>query len=121
MGEPFNRQLQSRVIINKRGHNGNLGKDHLIQLESARAGFPKEEAPRYIRGMSRSQPGEEWSSSKSGSKRRGKKQQGCQGCPVWQDDGEPCMAACDRGGAGKVGRGQLGGPRGVLPRRQALP
>lgn len=93
MGDPFNRQLQSRVIINKRGHNGNLGKDRLIQLKSARAGFPKEVAPRSIRGMSQSQPDGEWPSSKSGSKRRGKKQQGSvkavqsgkrTGSPAWR-------------------------------------
>lgn len=44
-GHKVNWWLQFCVIINKRRHNGNLGKDYLIQPGLAREGFPKEVAP----------------------------------------------------------------------------
>lgn len=68
LGHKVNSLFQLCVVINKRGHNGK-------QPELAREGFPKEVAPRYIRGTGRSQPAEEWTSSKSSTTCKGKKQQ----------------------------------------------
>lgn len=95
-GDPSFRGTQSKLtsvlqfcaIINKRGTLRNVP-------ELAREGFPKEVAPGHSRGMSRSQPGEEWPSSKSGSMCKGKKQQGW--VNVWQEDRSPTGLASGKG------------------------